>query len=80
VYDDETGIIYVNDGLTDPDQLAIVIAHELGHAFGLPHVPGHDSVMIKGNLTLVPTAADAASLAARWGACPVTSSSALPGS
>ena len=80
VYDDETGVIYINDGLTDPDVLAIVIAHELGHAFGLPHVAGHDSVMIKGNLTFVPTDADATSLAALWGTCPATSSSAPPGS
>jgi len=80
IYDDEAGVIYINDALTDPDVLAIVIAHELGHAFGLPHVGGHDSVMIKGNLTLVPTAADTASLAALWGACPATSASAPPGS
>jgi len=69
VYDDERGVIYINDGLTDPEQLAIVIAHELGHAFGLVHVSGRPSLMNKGNLVTPPTANDLLDLQALWGTC-----------
>ena len=48
-----------------------VIAHELGHAFGLFHVPASEriSLMNPGNLTTPPTTADQAALAALWGSC-----------
>lgn len=69
VYDDETGVVYVNSALTSPTALAIVIAHELGHAFGLPHVTGRASLMNPGNLVLPPTLEDEAALVALWGAC-----------
>ena len=69
VYDDEHGIIYVNRDLTDPSQLAIVIAHELGHAFGLVHVSDRVSLMNPGNLVTPPTIEDQGALEALWGAC-----------
>lgn len=69
LYDDETGVIYVNRALTEPTTLAIVIAHELGHAFGLAHVTGRASLMNPGNLTTPPTSDDQAALEALWGAC-----------
>lgn len=78
LYDDEARTIYINDALADQDVLEIVIAHELGHALGLPHVDGDESVMIRGNTRVAPGAADAAALEALWGPCP-TSSSARPG-
>jgi hypothetical protein len=67
-YDDTTATVYVNATLTDPHARAVMIAHELGHALGLPHVPpeARASVMNPGNLTVEPTAADAEAL----GACP----------
>lgn len=68
LYDDEQGIIYINARITDPQPLAIVIAHELGHAMGLPHVAG-TSVMRSGNTTITPTADDTARLHALWGDC-----------
>jgi hypothetical protein len=71
-YDDASGTIYVNVDLdADPSARAIVIAHELGHAFGLYHVAPdlRASVMNPGNLTVAPTDADAAQVAALWGAC-----------
>jgi hypothetical protein len=69
LYDDTLGVIYINDTIEDPTTLSIVIAHELGHAFGLPHVTDRVSVMNPGNLTVVPDQADRAALASLWGAC-----------
>jgi hypothetical protein len=71
LYDDEHGVIYINRALTDPAALAIVIAHELGHAFGLVHVPVSErsSLMNPGNLDTPPTEIDASTLTALWGGC-----------
>ncbi|MDX2087813.1 MAG: matrixin family metalloprotease [Kofleriaceae bacterium] len=86
LYDDENGVIYINDALTNPQMLEIVIAHELGHAFGLEHVEGRPSIMNKANLTQSITPEDVAALQALWGECrpsaPVatTSSASPPGS
>ncbi|MGE0399336.1 MAG: matrixin family metalloprotease [Kofleriaceae bacterium] len=68
LYDDENAVIYINAKITDPVPLAIVIAHELGHAMGLPHID-EPSVMRSGNVTIAPTADDEARIAALWGAC-----------
>jgi hypothetical protein len=69
VYDDETGIIHINSTLTDLESLSIVIAHELGHAFGLPHVTGRTSLMNPGNLATPPTEDDLGALEGLWGRC-----------
>jgi len=69
LYDDSAGVIYINTEITDPKVLPIVIAHELGHAFGLPHVTGRASVMNPGNLTIAPNESDQAALEALWGNC-----------
>jgi hypothetical protein len=68
VYEDEVGMIYINEALVAPE-LPIVIAHELGHAFGLSHVEGRDSVMNAGNIRISPTDEDREALAALWGDC-----------
>ncbi len=72
LYDDEAGVIYINTSVTDPDALAVTIAHELGHAVGLVHIPPatRGSVMNPGNQSIAPTPADAATVAARWASCP----------
>lgn len=68
-YDDEVGLIYINDRLPAA-MLPIVIAHELGHAFGLEHEDdGVDSLMVRGNTTITPTERDEANLALLWGTC-----------
>jgi len=67
-YDDDAATIHVSDALS-ADQRAIVLAHELGHAFGLVHVTGRESVMSSGNLTIPPTVEDRADLVALWGDC-----------
>jgi hypothetical protein len=69
LYDDQQRVIFVNSKLMDRTQLQIVIAHELGHAFGLLHVEDRDSVMNPGNLTIAPNAEDQAALAELWGTC-----------
>ena len=63
--------IYINSALTDDSKRAITIAHELGHALGLVHVPANQraSVMNPGNLVVAPTSEDASAIAARWGEC-----------
>lgn len=72
-YDDVASAIYINVDLSD-DERAITIAHELGHAFGLVHIPPAQrlSVMNAGNLTVAPTTADAAAIQDIWGSCPVS--------
>lgn len=69
VYDDEHGVIHINDDLVDPTQLAIVIAHEMGHAFGLVHVTDRTSLMNPGNLSTPPTDEDRLAVEALWGDC-----------
>lgn len=71
LYDDEERLIFINATLASPEQIAIVIAHEVGHAFGLEHVPSEEraSVMNPANLSTPPNAEDQAALAAMWGSC-----------
>jgi hypothetical protein len=69
-YDDDAAIVYVNESLAT-EEAAVTIAHELGHAFGLAHVPAakRASVMNTANVTITPTAADASEVVALWGDC-----------
>ena len=71
LYDDEAGVVYVNDGIDDDHARSVTVAHELGHAFGLLHVNvDHDaSVMNDGNLKTEPNDYDVDQLAAMWGHC-----------
>jgi len=75
LYDDQTGTIYINSAIEDLSPLSITIAHELGHSFGLPHVPAavRSSLMNPGNLVTPPTDADRAAVEALWGDCTVPS-------
>ncbi len=70
LYDDDHAIVFVNARLERAAQ-PVVIAHELGHAFGLVHVPPEErpSLMNPGNLDVPPTAEDVAALWAIWGGC-----------
>jgi len=70
LYDAPSGKIYINDDLTG-EALAITIAHEVGHSFGLVHVSSDEraSLMNPANLTVLPTVADVATLAGLWGRC-----------
>jgi hypothetical protein len=67
-YDPVLGAVLVNDDLV-ARPLAVTIAHEVGHAFGLVHVTDRPSVMNPGNLDVEPNASDAAALADLWGQC-----------
>lgn len=76
IYDPASASVLINRDLTrataDQAALAVVIAHELGHVFGLVHVDAGEriSLMNPGNLVTPPTAADQQALEALWGACP----------
>jgi hypothetical protein len=67
-YDGATATVFINSDLRGSAQ-AIVIAHEIGHAFALVHAGRGPSVMTAGNLDTEPTAEDVAALASLWGAC-----------
>jgi hypothetical protein len=71
VYDPAADRVLINRDLTDPATVAIVIAHELGHAFGLVHVSpaARLSLMNPGNLATPPTDADQQAVEALWGRC-----------
>jgi hypothetical protein len=72
LYDPHAVAIFINDDLSDlASPLAVTIAHEVGHAFGLVHIPEgtRASVMNPGNLSTTPNAGDVAALADLWGTC-----------
>lgn len=70
-YETSSGAVYVNRRLIDPYQRSVTVAHELGHALGLPHVDPEEraSLMNPGNLEIAPTQEDAEALARLWGEC-----------
>lgn len=71
VYDDENGVVFINERITDPRGLSLTIAHELGHAMGLWHVDRElrSSVMNRGTVEVSPTVGDGEELVVTWGAC-----------
>jgi hypothetical protein len=68
-YDGDTGQVYVNRALPDAHARAVTVAHELGHAVGLPHISERESVMQKANLVVEPNADDGIAVLAFWGGC-----------
>lgn len=70
VYEPEVGQITINRRL-ESNATVITVAHELGHALGLPHVPPSEriSVMNPGNTSHPPDAEDREALTARWREC-----------
>ncbi len=70
LYDAPDGQVFINDDLSGAE-LSITIAHEIGHSFGLVHIPPdvRPSLMNPGNLTVSITPADVTTLAGLWGRC-----------
>jgi hypothetical protein len=70
LYDPIDVEIFINNDLSG-SPLPIVIAHEIGHSFGLVHIPDGErpSLMNPDNMTVTPTPTDVATLAAVWGRC-----------
>ena len=71
VYDPSAARVLINRDLADAATLGIVIAHELGHVFGLAHIApaSRISLMNPGNLITPPTEEDQRTLEALWGSC-----------
>jgi hypothetical protein len=71
VYDPDHASVLINRDLPDAATLSIVIAHELGHVFGLTHIApaARISLMNPGNLVTPPTDDDQQALEALWGSC-----------
>jgi len=71
IYWDEVGTISISRDRLAPEDYALAIAHEMGHAFGLLHVPKDErpSIMNVGNLDVTPTEADVAAIRALWATC-----------
>ncbi len=71
VYEPSSGVVSINREL-DGIERDITVAHELGHALGLPHVPLGEraSVMNPSNLTVQPSPSDQAALQRLWD-CPL---------
>ena len=70
IYEAAAAEIFINRDLGG-GPLAIAVAHEVGHAFGLAHVSAGErpSVMNPGNLTVEPNQGDADALMKAWGDC-----------
>ena len=68
-YDDAAEVIRLATRVNEQRPRAVVLAHELGHAFNLFHVDDRDSVMNEGNWEIAPLGSDAAALEAVWGPC-----------
>jgi hypothetical protein len=71
VYDPTSSSVFINRTIPESATMAIVIAHELGHVFGLAHVAptARVSLMNPGNVVTPPTDEDQRALEALWGAC-----------
>jgi hypothetical protein len=71
IYFDKWGEILISREKLAPEDYALAVAHELGHAFGLFHVPAQEraSIMNVGNLDIVPSADDAFAVSALWDSC-----------
>lgn len=74
IYFDKRGEILISREKLAPEDFSLAVAHELGHAFGLFHVPAQEraSVMNVGNLDIVPSADDASAVNALWDSCTQT--------
>lgn len=70
LYEPSSGVVFINRKLAGSER-DVTVAHELGHALGLPHVPKEEraSLMNPGNLTVPPSAEDLDQLRRQWG-CP----------
>jgi Metallo-peptidase family M12B Reprolysin-like len=68
-YEPDRQDVVVNSEIPDEPTRAIVLAHEIGHAFGMAHIAGRPSVMNASNSTVAPNALDAVALAGLWGSC-----------
>ncbi|HEY0708697.1 MAG TPA: matrixin family metalloprotease [Polyangia bacterium] len=69
LYRPDVGDILINRGIQSQRAREIIIAHEIGHAFGLPHIIDQQSLMNPGNTQVPPAPQETALLQRQQGPC-----------
>jgi hypothetical protein len=78
LYRAEVGDILIYRSIQSLRAREIIIAHEIGHAFGLPHIIDHQSLMNPGNTKVPPATQESALIQEQRGPCASTGTTPEP--